>query len=167
MDYNSLPDQDRLFLNRLAAADPAGAGADRIATPAVDDMLLAAWLEGQLTEDDAAPVERALAADLDLLDDLLALRLGAGAHPAPAAALVTRACALVSDQGESARVVPFVRPAPPKARPLFVLLSWGAVAASVAIVSLVGFNLGSIVGKSEIASSSSSEIAVVLNDDLD
>ena len=168
MDYNSLPDHDRLFLNRLAAAVPADESRGCAATPTADDMLLAAWLEGQLDEAEAAPVEGALLDDPDLLHDLLALRLGAGAHPAPDSELVARACALVGpDHGEAGQVIPFVRPAAQKSRPLFILLSWGAVAASVAVVSLVGFNLGSIVGKSEVASSGSSDLVVVLNDDLD
>ncbi len=168
MDYNSLPHHDRVFLNRLAAADPAGEMTGREAMPAVDEMLLAAWLEGQLDEEEAAPIERALLDNPELLEDLAALRLGARQHPVADPALVARACALVPAGGvASAAVVPFVRPASAKPRPLSVWLSWGAVAASVAVVSLVGFNLGSIVGKSEVASSGSSDLVVVLNDDLD
>lgn len=170
MDYNSLPDHDRLFLNRLSAAVAAGETAGPVSTPTADDMLLAAWLEGQLAEDEAAPIEAALLDDPDLLEDLLALRLGPGAHPAPEAAVIARACGLVDGEGQepgAATVVAFARPAPAKPRPLFILLSWGAVAASVALVSLVGFNLGSLVGKNEIASSGSSDVVVVLNDDLD
>lgn len=168
MDYNSLPHLDRLFLNRLAAIDSAGKVTGNDAGSAVDDMLLAAWLEGQLDEAEAAPIEEALLGDTELLDDIVALRLGARQHPVPDSTVVERACALVSAVGvASAEVVPFARPAAAKPRPLSVWLSWGAVAASVAIVSLVGFNLGSIVGKSEVASSGSSELVVVLNDDLD
>jgi hypothetical protein len=48
-----------------------------------------------------------------------------------------------------------------------VWLSWGAVAASVALVSFVGFDLGSIVGKSEIAQTTAADTSSVFNDDLD
>jgi hypothetical protein len=168
MEFNSLPDHDRRFLNRLAATDRAGEQHGRSVPLPVDDIMLAAWLEGQLDVAEAAPIEAALLDNPELLEDLLALRLGARTHSAPDATLLVRARALVgATRIGTGQVVPLVRPAPQKSRPLSVLLSWGAVAASVAVVSLVGFNLGSIVGNSDVVSSSSSDGVVVLNDDLD
>jgi hypothetical protein len=70
---------------------------------APDALLLAAYLEGRLAEDEAARLEGRLAAEPALLDELLALRdsLAAGPEVAPApvlapvlAGVVTRAQAL-------------------------------------------------------------------------
>jgi anti-sigma factor RsiW len=66
---------------------------------APDALLLAAYLEGRLAEDEAARLEGRLAAEPALLDELLALRegLAAGPEAVPApvlAGVVTRAQAL-------------------------------------------------------------------------
>ena len=66
---------------------------------APDALLLAAYLEGRLAEDEAARLEARLAAEPALLDELLALREGltAGPEAVPApvlAGVVTRAQAL-------------------------------------------------------------------------
>jgi anti-sigma factor RsiW len=56
---------------------------------APDALLLAAYLDGGLAEDEAARLEARLAGEPALLDELLALRasLAAGPEPAPAAVL--------------------------------------------------------------------------------
>jgi len=62
---------------------------------APDPLLLAAWLDGRLAEDEAARLEARLAAEPALLDEVLALRegLAAGAETAPAG-MVARGQAL-------------------------------------------------------------------------
>lgn len=56
---------------------------------APDALLLAAYLDGGLGEDEAARLEARLAGEPELLDELLALRdgLAAGAEPAPASVI--------------------------------------------------------------------------------
>lgn len=60
-----------------------------------DALLLAAYLDGRLGEDAVARLEAQLAGDIDLLDEMLALRESLAAAPEAApAAMVTRAQAL-------------------------------------------------------------------------
>ena len=168
MDFNSLPEQDRDFLNRVAAAGLAGKAPEHDAIPTVDDLLLAAWLEGQLDEIRAAPVEQELLRDPDLLDDLVSISLSMAAHPPADETILERARGLVAGSPRStSELVPFVRPGTVGFRSLRDLLPWGAVAACLALISIVGFNLGSIVGKNEVSASNSSDFATVMNDDLD
>ncbi len=168
MDFNSLPEQDRLFLNRLIAADLAGDATGCDTSQTVDELRLAAWLEGQFDEITASPIEEALLRNPGLLGDLLTISLSVAAYPPVDATVLGRACALVAETGQTtAQVVPFIRPAVVHPRLLRDLLPWGAVAACVALISVVGFNLGSIVGKSEVSLSSSSDLWMVMNDDLD
>lgn len=62
---------------------------------APDDLLIAAWLDGRLAEEEAARLEARLAAEPALLDETLALREGLAAGPEVApAGVVTRAQAL-------------------------------------------------------------------------
>lgn len=102
----------------------------------LDPMLLAAYLDGRLDEDQAATLEQLLAADPAALDDLLAC---APVTPEiPSAAFIARAQALVG----SAAILPFaLRPARPR-RMVTAWAAWGAVAASLVLISLVGFSLG-------------------------
>jgi hypothetical protein len=116
---------------RAAAAEPMAS--------APDALLLAAYAEGRLTEAEAAPVEAALAADPALLDTLLALRQPA--EPAqPSTMSIQAAQALVAGQSDPV-VVPFRRRAAGLGR-FSGGLAWAAVAASLLLVSMVGFDLG-------------------------
>jgi anti-sigma factor RsiW len=121
---------DRALVERWRAAVDAAA-------PPPDAMILAAYAEGRLDDAAAEQVEAALAADPELLDTLLALRAPAEtALPSPA--LIRSTQALVAADPV---VVPFIRRAAP-ARGLNAWLAWGAVAASLLLVSLAGFDLG-------------------------
>lgn len=124
---------DRALFARWHAARDAAATA-----PALPDALtLAAYAEGRLGEAAAEAVEAALAADPELLDTLLALR--APPRAAASAALIRSAQALVRAEPV---VVPFPVRKPAAARPVRAWLAWGAVAASLLLVSVAGFNLG-------------------------
>ena len=101
-----------------------------------DMLTLAAYLEGRLDEAAAEAVEAALAADSALLDMVLELKQPVEPETVPPAVLV-RAQALV---GVSSNVVP-LRPAARRDR-VGPWAAWGAVAASLVLVSTVGFNLG-------------------------
>lgn len=86
---------------RQGWAPPPGEGPD---DPAPDPLLLAAYLDGSLEEEEAARLEARLAADTALLDEVLALRQGlgedAGAVPG---GVVARAQGL-RPQGQAAAV---------------------------------------------------------------
>jgi hypothetical protein len=159
-------DADRQFLMRL----PPLAGTATAPRSEIPPLLLAAWAEHRLSEDDSADIEAALCGDPDLLDDAFAAGSGIVAEEVATEALLERLRGLggVLAAPAAATVLPF-RQAPqavPK-RSVGVWLSWGAVAASVALVSFVGFDLGSIVGKSEIAQTTAADTSSVFNDDLD
>jgi len=111
------------------------------AAPAPDPLLLAAYAEHRLGETAAEAVETWLALHPEAITDVLAAG-EANARPAaiePPAAALARAMALVP--GGDPKVVPLRRPAP--------IATWRvavgrvAVAASLLVVSLVGFALGS------------------------
>ncbi|HXA70201.1 MAG TPA: hypothetical protein VNW24_07120 [Stellaceae bacterium] len=111
------------------------------AAPAPDPLLLAAYAEHRLSETAAEQVEAWLAVNPEALADVLAAReskLGQPSVQPPEAALV-RAMGLVP--GVTSEVVPFRHTARPA-------LSWRiamgrvAVAASLLVVSLLGFTLG-------------------------
>jgi hypothetical protein len=111
---------------------------------ALDPMLFAAYLEGRLDEADAVALEQLFAADPEALDDLL----DSGAHPVapeiPSADFILRAQALVpaaADVRPEAAVLPFTPRLTPRPR-VAAWAAWGAVAASLVLISLVGFNLG-------------------------
>ena len=121
---------------RTAMVNTAGEAA-----PAPDPLLLAAYAEHRLGEAAAEAVEAWLALHPETLEDVLAARDSnalATADVEPSEAALARATALVSDP----TVVPFRRPARP-ARPVWrVAVARVAVAASLLVVSLVGFALG-------------------------
>lgn len=105
-----------------------------------DALTLAAYAEGRLDEAAAEAVEAALAADPELLDTLLALR--APIEPEVASVALIRSAQSLG-RGEPV-VVPFPAPRPGAAapRPVKAWLAWGAVAASLLLVSAAGFDLG-------------------------
>jgi hypothetical protein len=116
-----------LFARWRAAADQAAA---------LDALPLAAYAEGRLGEAEAAPIEAALAADPALLDTLIALRFVAETA-APSPGLIATAQALVP-----AKANPVLVAFRPRASLVGRIAAWGAVAASLLVVSLAGFDLG-------------------------
>ncbi len=125
---------DRALVARWRDAAPA--------PEAPDALTLAAYAEGRLDDTEAEAVEAALAADPELLESLLALRAPVDAETA-STALIRSAQALVRAE---AVVVPFPGRKPVAARPVTAWLAWGAVAASLLLVSVAGFNLGVATG---------------------
>ncbi len=135
---------DRALFARWHAARDAAAPA-----PALPDAVtLAAYAEGRLDDAAAEAVEAALAADPDLLETLLALR--APPQPEAAAAVIRSAQALVRAEPV---VVPFPVRKPGAARPVKAWLAWGAVAASLLLVSVAGFDMGLATGHDVSATS--------------
>ncbi len=106
---------------------------------APDPLLLAAYAEHRLSEGAAEEVEAWLALHPEAIEDVVAAA-DSNNRPAtvqPSAAALARAMALVAEF--DAKVVPFRRPAQPIWR---VAVARVAVAASLLVVSLVGFALG-------------------------
>jgi hypothetical protein len=128
------PDRALFQRWREAAATP-------MAT-APDALMLAAYAEGRLTEAESEQLEAALAVDPELLDTLLALRRPAGSA-IPSAALIQSAQSCVPDRSDAV-VVPFRGQVavPAALGRVTAWLAWGAVAASLLLVSMAGFDLG-------------------------
>jgi anti-sigma factor RsiW len=101
-------------------------------------MTLAAYAEHRLDEAAAEAVEAALAADPALLDDWLAARIAAAAETV-SDDFVRQARRAVPEKAVAGQIVPF-RPA--QATSVRRMLGWGAVAASLLVVGMVGFSLG-------------------------
>ncbi len=119
---------------RAAVVSAAGEAA-----PAPDPLLLAAYAEHRLSETDAEEIEAWLALHPDTIADIVAggdsnTQLAA-LQPSPAA--LARAMGLISEPNP--KVVPLRGPAGPVWR---VAVARVAVAASLLVVSLVGFALG-------------------------
>ena len=112
------------------------------AAPAPDPLLLAAYAEHRLDETAAEDVEAWLALHLEVMEDVLAARdANSGSRPIPPSEVALgRAMALVP--GADPKVVPFRRPAGPAVPVWRVAVARIAVAASLLVVSLVGFALG-------------------------
>jgi anti-sigma factor RsiW len=112
-----------------------------------DALTLAAFAEDRLTGAARAEIEAFLAADPELAADIAAARqaaaLGAGdiAPDAALAATVARAAALVPGPAGD-NVVPF-RPSRRAVSAWPLAARWGALAASFALISWLGFALGS------------------------
>jgi anti-sigma factor RsiW len=135
MDDPSFDAGKALFQRWRAASHPA-----MPTDTAPDALTLAAYAEGRLSDAEMELVEAALAADPALLDTLLALRAEA-APENPSAKLVQAAQALVPAQ-ENTVVVPFPARRGGAASRVNAWLAWAAVAASLMIVSIAGFDLG-------------------------
>jgi hypothetical protein len=127
---------DRTLYERWRSHESAPAEAPA----ALDPMLFATYLGGRLDEADAAVLEQLFAADPEALDDLI----DSGAHPVvpeiPSAGFILRAQALIPATPAvrpEAAVLPFA----PRPR-VAAWAAWGAIAASLVLISLVGFSLG-------------------------
>ncbi|HKX09921.1 MAG TPA: hypothetical protein VJN67_17105 [Stellaceae bacterium] len=122
---------------RTAVANARGAA------PAPDPLLLAAYAEHRLSESAAEDIESWLARHPEVIEDVLAAGISkarVGAAEEPSAGALAKAMALVS--GRDPTVVPFRRPARPASPVWRVAVGRVAVAASLLVVSLVGFALG-------------------------
>jgi len=122
---------------RAAVVNAAGEAA-----PGPDPLLLAAYAEHRLSETAAEVVEAWLVRHPEAIADVLAAGdSNAGSRPIqPPEAALGRAMGLVPDPDP--KVVPFRRPAGPQVPVWRVAVGRIAVAASLLIVSLVGFTLG-------------------------
>jgi len=115
--------------------------ADGEAAPAPDPLLLAAYAEHRLSETAAEAVEAWLALHPEAITDVVAAG-EVNVRPAtiePPATALARAMALIP--GADPKVVPF-RPPAPRAATWRIAVGRLAVAASLLVVSLVGFALG-------------------------
>lgn len=99
-----------------------------------DDLAIAAYADGRLSEEAAADVEAWLAQDPDMLDTVLALRAApAAASPEPASLdSVRRARALVTDGGAAGGHMPAWRRA----------VGWSSVAAAMLVAGMLSFQAG-------------------------
>lgn len=111
--------------------------------PEPDAMAFAAYAEHRLGETEAESVEDWLATDPLAWSELAAARSVSEIDGSSAdAALIARACALVTDVAglpQDGTVVALRRPAPAWRS----ALAWSSIAASLIATSLVGFSLGS------------------------
>ena len=126
--------EDRALYEQWRSHESIEAGPDA----ALDPLLLAAYLEGRLDETGAAALDALFAADPSALDDLLDLRNAPLVPEIPSAAFIRGAQALVP---APATVLPF-RPRAATPRRVSPWAAWGAVAASLVLISMVGFDLG-------------------------
>ncbi len=127
---------DRALFERWRSHESGSA--DAPAT--LDPMLLAAYLDGRLDETGAAPIERLLAADPQALDELMNVRAEPIVPEIASARFLRDVQALVPPK--SATVLPFARPPAAPRRVAKAWAAWGAVAASLVLISLVGFDVG-------------------------
>jgi anti-sigma factor RsiW len=112
-------------------------GRDGVAAAEADPLLLAAYVEDRVSDDERDLVDEWLFADPTLAEDILAARRAMDAAlPETPPSLLARAMALVS-LGD-AQVFAF-RGRVARWR---AVAAWGGMAASLAITGLVGFNLG-------------------------
>jgi len=130
---DSAHDADRALYERWRKNRPAEA-----VTP--DALALARYAEFGLDEDEADAVELALATDLALFDDVIAARRRSDPDAVPEA-VMARALALVGEhQGASIVAFPGRRRSwPARYRSA---MTWGALAACLVAVSVMGFGLG-------------------------
>jgi hypothetical protein len=122
---------------RAATVNAAGAAA-----PAPDPLLLAAYAEHRLGEAAAEEVEAWLALHPEAIEDVNGAELTNASAVAEQAspAVLARAMALVAERDP--KVVPFRRPARPGQAGWRIAVARVAVAASLLVVSLIGFALG-------------------------
>ena len=168
MDDRALSLHDREFLDRLLSGGKDGTVASA-RPPKIELQQLAAWLERRLSDEESAEVELALALDPELLSDMIAIARDQNVSAPVSEKLLNDLVALgPANLPQTATLVSFPPPRrPPIRRAAGTLLSWCAIAASVAVISLVGFDLGTFMGKQAISQTSASDVLQVPNDDLD
>ena len=139
--------QQRALWRRWQATEGAATASPMTDTVTLDELTLAAHAEGRLSPDLARTIDAVLDDAPDLAADVAIARLGAadlGGGDAAAetlASVIARASALVPASGD--RVIAF-RAAAPRPEPSWrMAVRWGALAASLAMVSYLGFALGS------------------------
>ena len=153
---DSAHDADRALYARWRKNRPAEEAAP-------DALALARYAEFDLDEDEAASVELALAADPALFDDVMAARRPGDPDAVPED-VMARALALVGGhEGAAVVAIPARRPSwPVRYRSM---MTWGALAACLVAVSVMGFGLG--VEAQEAVDDSASAVPVDLLDTSD
>jgi hypothetical protein len=151
--------QDRALWQRWSTMDkaPKAEGPGGVARPDAmipDAMMLAEFAENRLSDAEAVSVAAFLEANPLIFQDVAAASRAVEMAPRPGdaalAAVIARAVSLVPVQGGPAQggdrradnVVPF-RAARPAGSSWPIAARWGALAASLALVSWLGFSLGS------------------------
>ena len=140
MSTERIPLSDKALWHSLAA--------DRVTPTAVSEMDFAAWLEGHLSETEAARIDAAVTADAELrraaleLSDILGKPL-----PAPAPRMTVRAQALVGFEAEKrAERGSWLASLLPVFGQGFAMQR-GVLAGMAVIVAAVGFTLGGGLGE--------------------
>jgi hypothetical protein len=146
--------QDRALWQRWSTMGkaPKGEGPGGAARPHAmipDAMILAEFAENRLSDPDAVAIAAFLEANPLIFQDIAAASRAAEIAPRPGdaglAAVIARAVSLVPAHGGERladTVVPF-RAARPAGSSWPIAARWGALAASLALVSWLGFALGS------------------------
>jgi hypothetical protein len=145
--------QGRALWQRWSTMEKAanGKGPDSVARPEI--MVLAEFAENRLSGPEAAAIEAFLAANPLIAQDVAAasrdVEIPPRAGDTALAVAIARAAALVPAQGGAAdrgrrgdNIVPF-RAARPAGSAWPIAARWGALAASLALISWLGFALGS------------------------
>jgi len=125
---NDADSQDRRLWDRAKPLLPAGQA------PPVEPIELASWLDGRCDEPTARRVEAALAANPDLLEQVLDIRAASPSLEALPEGLTARAKGLVAAQAAAS-----VRAAH---RRRWWPIEWAATAAAVIVVSFAGYSFG-------------------------
>ncbi len=141
MNTEGNPQSDRELWQRYA-------GSRSVAPAAISDLDFAAWLEGRLSEDEAATIEAAVGADPELRRAALEIADVLGKPlPAPSPRLTVRAQALVGFEAERTGKHSWLGP-------LLAILGAGlalersAMAGIAIVVAAVGFLMGGGLGES-------------------
>ena len=175
MDDRAPSLQDREFLDRLLSGRKEQDGIVASGRPPqIGIPQLAAWLERRLSDEESVDVELAMALDPELLSDMLAISREQNSLDQNSLATVSEKLLndLVALGPANLQQTGTLLPFPSSRRSPFrrtagTWLSWCAIAASVAVISFVGFDLGTFVGKQAISQTAASDVLQVPNDDLD
>ena len=133
-----LPDP-ALFARWRSAVAPAYASSEM---EPVDALTLAAYLDGRADAAEQERVEAALLRRPDLLDALLDQKRAPVVAEPPSPALLAAACALVPKAATASAGILVFRPSAHTRRDWRRFVPMSAMAASVALVALLGFDIG-------------------------
>jgi anti-sigma factor RsiW len=125
--------EDRALWQRWRAEEGA---TERVAMP--DAMSLAAYADGRLSEEAAAPIEAWLALHPAALEDVVVARDMTKHPPRLAYATILAQASALVDGDAPANVIP-LHPRAPRWRNA---LAWSGIAASLAVASMAGFAMG-------------------------